>query len=90
MTRSGRTRTLPGKSLMMLALFVRLLIYIFKMAQNAIINVFMYIGPVLTWACTRLVHEAEFGCFRIICNSQTSSYLKDLDFEKLEGYLLTH
>ena len=101
MTRSGRddvTRTsggmvsalsdLPGKSLMMLALFVRPRIYVSRWFRTNYVS--MYIGPVLTWSCTRLVHEAEFGCFSIICNAQTSSYPKVFDFEKLEGCLLTH
>ena len=85
MTRSGRadvTRTsggmvsplsdLPGKSLMMLALFVRPLIGAYTFQYGSERNyVSMYIGPDLTWFCTQLVHEAVFGCFHIICNWTT-------------------
>ena len=73
---------LPGKSLMMLALFVRPLIHKFQDGSERN-YVSMYIDPDLTWFCTWLVHEAVFGCFHIICNWPTSSYPKVLNLKIL-------
>ena len=47
----------------------------------------MYLGPVLTWSCTQLTHEGQFGCFHIVYNWPTSSYPKVLNSEKWDALM---
>ena len=92
MTRSGRAgvirtsggmvsplRDLPGKTLMMLSLFVRSLIHIPRWFRTQLcFHVYRPCSSML------LAHEGESGCFHIVYNWPTTSYSKVLNFEKWE------